>query len=233
MKVSSEAKLFIVILVAAVALVGFVILPSLMEKPPAPPPGAIKKAMPKEGALVTSTSHIRGKNDAALTVVVFSDFECPQCAGMHPKLLDLFNAHKKNLRIVYHSFRAAPDHINSGTFARAAEAAGDQGKFWEMHDLLFANQNDITSLDIPKTRAKLDGFAKSLKLDMMKYTVSFSGPETLERYQLDNDLAVAIGVPRTPWAYCINEVGVVTETPNFEDIQAWVEQRDPRAGIKK
>ena len=89
---------------------------------------------------VSERDHIQGSSDAPMTLVEYGDYECPHCAAAHAVIRQLQNKLGKQLRFVFRNFPLSQIHPHAEIAAEAAEAAGAQGKFWEMHDLLFENQ---------------------------------------------------------------------------------------------
>lgn len=113
--------------------------------------------------LVRENSHSLGPVDAAVTVVEFGDFECPACGSLHPILQQLKAANKDApVRFVYRHFPLS-QHPNAQLAAEASVEAARQGKFWEMHDELFANQNNLD-------RASLEKYAAKIGLNMAAFT---------------------------------------------------------------
>ena len=108
---------------------------------------------------VVETDWIIGSSSAPVTLVEYSDFECPSCAAYAPVVSKLIKEEGANLRFVYRHF-PLPQHNNAIIAAEAAEAAGLQGKFWEMHDILFTNQNEWESISDP--RSKFASYAQSI-----------------------------------------------------------------------
>jgi protein-disulfide isomerase len=92
---------------------------------------------------VTDQDHIRGNPDAPITLVEYGDFECPHCGAAHPVVRDLMEHMGENMRFVYRHFPLQESHPHAALAAEAAEAAGAQGKFWQMHDKLFRNQQAL------------------------------------------------------------------------------------------
>jgi protein-disulfide isomerase len=84
--------------------------------------------------------HVRGNEKAPLTLVEFGDYECPSCGAYHPFVKEVLNRYPDKVRLEFHHFPLVTVHPNAMLGAMAAEAAGEQGKFWEMHDALFENQ---------------------------------------------------------------------------------------------
>src|SRR5580698_7073067 len=112
---------------------------------------------------VESFDHMRGPPHAAVTVVEFGDFECPNCKQAAPAVKLLLERFEERVGYVWRHFPLVEVHPHAMRAAQAAEAAGAQGKFWSMHDVLFENQ---THLDAHHLRA----YAERLGLDMARYT---------------------------------------------------------------
>jgi protein-disulfide isomerase len=89
---------------------------------------------------VSDRDHITGPDDAAVTLVEYGDFECPYCGMAYPVVKTAQRSLGDDLRFVFRNFPLAEAHPHSRIAAQAAEAAGTQGKFWEMHDMLFEHQ---------------------------------------------------------------------------------------------
>lgn len=102
---------------------------------------------------VQDTDHVRGRADAPVTLVEYGDYECPYCAAVRPVLAAL--ADEGRVRLVFRNFPLAGIHPYALTAALAAEAAGAQGRFWEMHDRLFTSQRRLRDVDLARYAAGL------------------------------------------------------------------------------
>jgi protein-disulfide isomerase len=182
------------IIVAVVALItfgsGFVLYRS--KKAAAP-------VASKNG--VASGIHVRGKADAPVTIEEFGDFQCPPCGTMAPVLHKLGDEYGSRLRLVFHHFPLAV-HAHAREAALAAEAAHEQGKFWEMHDVLYKEQA-LWSLgqDVPVLFA---GYAKSIGLDVERFKRDLMDKEVAERVDKDQKLGASRGVTSTPTLFLNN-----------------------------
>ena len=132
----------------------------------------------------------KGPESAPITLVEFADFECPFCAMEAPVLEKVWQAHKDTVRFVYKYFPLSA-HPHGEPAARAAIAAGNQGKFWEMHDTLFANRDHLEGADI-------DSYAKELGLDLAKFHADMQAQATTDRIDRDKKLGESVGVQGTP-----------------------------------
>src|ERR1700688_4501669 len=99
-------------------------------------------------APVSEDDHVQGPPSAGLTLVEYGDYECPDCGQLFEIIRDLQATLGDRLRIVYRHYPLSGSHPRAQEAAEAAEAAGAQGRFWEMHDLLFRNQNALSHKDL-------------------------------------------------------------------------------------
>ncbi|HSX34442.1 MAG TPA: thioredoxin domain-containing protein [Candidatus Saccharimonadales bacterium] len=127
-------------------------------------------------ASTAPVTHSTGKQDAAVTLVEYSDFQCPACGAYYPVVEQIVEKYKGRISFEYRHYPLTTVHHNAFAAARASEAASKQGKFWEMYRLLFANQSNWAELDNPQ--ATFEGYAKRLGLAMGRYRVDFAGSET-------------------------------------------------------
>jgi protein-disulfide isomerase len=142
-------------------------------------------------APVGATDHILGPVRAPVTVVEYGDFECPNCRQAAPAVKILMARFAERVRFVYRHFPLEGVHPHALQAALAAEAAGAQGKFWPMHDLLFKSQSH---LKLPQLR----GYAESLELDMARYDADMAGQLYLERVREHIESGEKSGVRGTP-----------------------------------
>src|SRR5262245_21642691 len=99
---------------------------------------------------IKGAGHFRGPEDAELTLVEFGDYQCPYCANFHPFVKEIMNRYPKQVRLEFRHFPLISIHPNSLAASKAAEAAGEQGHYWEMHDALFEYQTDWATKPDPK-----------------------------------------------------------------------------------
>jgi len=135
-------------------------------------------------------SPVRGPESAAITIVEFADFECPHCAEVAPQLDKVVDQHKADVRFVF-KFYPLPSHPHAEVAARAAVAAMNQGKFWEMHHALFTNQRHLEQTD-------LDSYAKELGIDVSRFHADMQSPQTTERIARDKKLGEDLKIGGTP-----------------------------------
>jgi protein-disulfide isomerase len=143
--------------------------------------------------LPVGTSAIKGNKNAPITVVEFSDFQCPYCARFSPTIDQVLKAYPKEVKFVYKDFPLS-FHKQAKNAAKAARAAGEQGKFWEMHDLIFEKYNLLTE-------EMFKEFAAKLNLDMNRFIADFNSNKYDQLIQQDINLGRKAGVTGTPSLY--------------------------------
>ena len=126
---------------------------------------------------------IRGAADAPVTLTEYADYQCPTCKIYHPIITELLSRYHGKLKVEFHHFPLISIHPNAMPAALAAESAGDQGKFWEMNDLLFQHQEAWSRS--PNAEAMFLQFALQLGLDSNRFMQAMKSPETQERVLAD------------------------------------------------
>jgi protein-disulfide isomerase len=147
---------------------------------------------PRAGA---EPAHVRGAANARVKIEEFGDFQCPSCAALSPALNQAEQKQRGKLCLI---FRHSPlvNHEHAHAAAAAAEAAGLQGRFWEMHDLLYGSQLIWTRAS--EVQEIFSQLAKSLELDVKRFKTDMESEEVTARINADQQRAVSLGVNRTP-----------------------------------
>jgi protein-disulfide isomerase len=140
---------------------------------------------------VGMTDHVLGPDHAPITLVEYGDFECPNCKQAASALKLLFVRFEERVRLVFRHFPLEEVHPHALHAAQAAECAGAQGKFWEMHDLLFEHQSHLTMKD-------LDAYAEQLGLDMPPFKAEMKDEIYLQRVREHQRSGDESGVRATP-----------------------------------
>jgi protein-disulfide isomerase len=135
-------------------------------------------------------SYAKGGAEPLVTIIEFSEFQCPFCSRVLPTMKKIHETYGDKVRIVF-KHNPLPFHKDATPASKAALAAGEQGKFWEMHDLLFANQRKLKAAD-------LEGYAAQLGLDMTKFKADMAKPEYDKMIAADQALAARFGARGTP-----------------------------------
>jgi protein-disulfide isomerase len=153
--------------------------------------------------------HVQGSGP--ITLVEFSDFQCPACQSIQEPLKQILNKYESKLEFVYRYFPLTSIHKNAMISAQAAEAAGLQGKFFEMHDKLFATQNVWQGVNDP--RSIFAGYAVELGLDKDKFVSDLDSQNVKDSVNVDLLAATRYQINGTPTFY-VN--GIKTEFDNIE-----------------
>lgn len=157
-------------------------------------------------------ARLRGNPNAPVTIVEFSDFQCPFCRTAEPAIKEVLERYKDKVRFSYRDFPIARIHPMAKQAAEASRCAGEQGKFWEYHDLLYANQANLD-------QAGLIGHARTLGLDMDRFSTCLTTGKFEALVESDLQVGIKAGVSGTP-AFYINGVYLSGAQPvsGFEKI---------------
>jgi len=155
--------------------------------------GTARLALP-----VSDRDHILGPETATVTLLEYGDYECPYCGLAHPIVKELLRRFGDQLRFVFRHFPLIQVHPHAEHAAQAAEAAGRQGKFWEMHDYLFEHQDALDDTNLVL-------YAIDLNLDLPRFEQDFGDPAIIEHIREDVLSGIQSGVNGTP-TFFINGV---------------------------
>ena len=162
----------------------------------------------QQNITITNTDHIRGAKDGKLTLVEFGDFQCPACAVYEPVVRQVMKDNATDLKIVFKQFPLYQIHPNAMLAAKATEAAGLQGKFWEMHDMLYDKQKDwsegLNAHDFIIT------YATTIGLDVKKFEADLNDKALEDKILAEEQEGIKLGVPGTP-TFFLN--GKMLESP--------------------
>ncbi|HEV3467755.1 MAG TPA: thioredoxin domain-containing protein [Pyrinomonadaceae bacterium] len=156
-------------------------------------PAAAPRRSPLPGA---QPAHSVGPENAPVVLEEFGDFQCPPCGRMHPVVQQIERDYGDRLRFVFRHYPLQQIHKNAFSAARAAEAAGMQGKFWEMHDIIFDNQNAWK--DSAEPRTIFADYARGLGLNVEKFQADMARQEVADRVMADFQRGNSLGVSGTP-----------------------------------
>lgn len=168
---------------------------------------------------VTEGDWVRGAENAKLELIEYGDFQCPACAAYEPLLLQAQADFKDSLVFAYRQFPLMQIHPNGLPSAKASEAAGKQGKFWEMHDLLYKEQEKWSDTAEPKK--VFTGYAKTLGLDIARFSADFDSKETEAAIQEDFTGGLKLGVQGTPTFFLNGKK--ISNPSNYQDFKAQLE----------
>lgn len=168
--------------------------------------------------VVTSEDWVSSTTTTPVTIIEYSDFQCPACAAYFPLIERLLQENPTQVRLVYRHFPLT-QHANAVPAAKASEAAGMQGKFFEMYRLIFANQANWQ--DSPTAEEIFKTYAQQLGLDMAKYEVDVASAQVEENVNNDLKGGIRAGVNSTPTFY-VN--GKKIDSPNgYEEFKTIID----------
>jgi len=142
--------------------------------------------------------HTTGSTANKILFIEYGDFQCPSCGGAHPNLKTLINDYKDSVTFIFRNFPLTSIHPNARAAAATAEAAGLQGKYWEMHDMLYEKQNDWNSLDASQRTTVFNSYATSLNLNLDKFKADVASKNVNQKISFDLALGKAFDVSATP-----------------------------------
>jgi len=154
--------------------------------------------------------HTLGNIESKVVFTEYGDFQCPSCGGAHPQVKSLMEEYNEKIVFIFRNFPITQIHPNARAAAAAAESAGLQGKYWEMHDALFEGQNVWGTLDTNQRTEFFKGYAKELKLDEEKFATDLASANVGKKISFDQALGTKIGVNSTP-AFFLNGTKVTGE----------------------
>lgn len=169
-------------------------------------------------ALVRKDSHELNAH-SKVTLVEFGDFQCPACGAEYPIITQLLQTYKGKINFVFRNF-PLPQHQNAQTAAEVSEAAGAQGKFFEMYNMLYANQN--TWGESSNAMNYFNQYAQALHLDMNKFSSDVKNNTYAKKIQKDTDDGYAVGVNATP-TFFLNGVPIQGGLP-YNDFKTKIDQ---------
>lgn len=163
---------------------------------------------------LSNNDHIYGSIEAVLELVEYGDYQCPYCGRAYPMVKSIQQKLGPNLRFVFRNFPLAKIHPQAISAAVATEAAAMQGKFWEMHDIIFENQNALNADD-------MFVYAKAIGLDLELFKEDIQRPDLLSKVDRDFESGMRSGVNRTPTFFVNGEKyeGNAEETELLQHLQ--------------
>ncbi len=144
---------------------------------------------------------VYGNAKAKVIVFEYGDFQCPSCAAAYPQLKVIKEEYKEQIAFVFRQFPLTSIHPNAVASSTAAEAAGMQGKFWEMHDQLYDNQSVWSSASTSERNDIFAQYAAAVGVNMDQYQTDLTGKPVSDKIARDRALGAKIGVSGTPSVY--------------------------------
>jgi len=224
----------IILLVLGVALgsAWFMTRPASRPIAPAGPTASApannqQQAAPLQGVAGADPPYTIGSPNAPAHLEEFGDYQCPPCGLFHPILQQMHKEFGDKLQITFREFPLTPAHQHALAAASAAEAAGLQGRFWDMHDLLYEHQKDWK--DQSDVRPIFEGYAKNLGLDMERYQRDLGSEQVAQRIFLDGKRGHSMGVKGTPTVF-LNGREVPFQSLPADTLRVLIQQEINNAG---
>jgi len=142
--------------------------------------------------------HYTGSDSKKILFIEYGDYQCPSCGSSFPHVQTLMEEYGDDVTLVFRNFPLTSMHPNARAAAAVAEAAGLQGKYWEMHDKLYEHQDDWSSLNSSKRTDVFNSYAKELGLDMDRFTTDVAAKPVTQKINFDLALGKSANVSATP-----------------------------------
>lgn len=203
--------IFLVVMAGVVAFAAF----ASKDASPGVTPGTTVPAL-------STTDHVLGKNGAAVSVIEYGDFQCPACAVYETVMRQLRQEYGDRVAFSFRHFPLTQIHANAMSSSEAAEAAGQQGKFWEMYDLLYTKQNEWSKAAPASVVADFyTGYALSIGLDVAKFNADMKSDAVREKIRADMASANAARVDHTP-TFFVN-LKQIPNPKSYEDFKVIID----------
>ena len=182
-----------------------------------------KQNSPQKEITLSNSGWAKGAENAKVTLIEFADFQCPACKTYYLMIQGLLSIYKdKSFKLILKHFPLTSTHKNALSSAMAAEAAGAQGKFFEMHDILYEKQDEWAQLPVIEAQEKFILYAAELKLDREKFLEDLGNKELEEKIRANQDEGINNGVSGTP-TFFLN--GKIIQNPrSVDDFKKLIDQ---------
>jgi protein-disulfide isomerase len=170
-------------------------------------PGVNVSAVDTNGIIAASSEngnigdHVFGVTDSKAVLIEYGDFQCPSCGKAHPQVKAVTEEYKDKMTFIFRNFPLTSIHPNAKAAAAAVEAAGLQGKYWEMHNLVFESQSDWNALTGTERTDAFANYAVSLGLDKTKFVSDMAGSAINSKIVFDQAIGKKLNVNATPTFY--------------------------------
>jgi protein-disulfide isomerase len=151
---------------------------------------------PLELNVINPVDHVKGNASSSVVIMEYSDFQCPACRAYYPVLREVMTEFGDRVGLVYRYFPLTSIHMNAEMSARAAEAASKQGKFWEMHDLLFEKQSEWAERG--DSAQIFESYAKLIGISVDQFKTDLASTQVKQLVRAEKAYAQKIGLQGTP-----------------------------------
>lgn len=175
--------------------------------------------------------HVYGKSDSKVLLIEYGDFQCPGCGKAHPRIKAIVETYKDQIGFVFRNFPLTSIHPNARAAAGAAEAAGLQNKYWEMHDQIFETQSAWENLTGTERANIFTSYASTLGLDSNTFTKDLDSNAIGKKISFDQALAKKVSVDSTP-TFFLNGVKLSSDVWGDDTaLKAAIDTELKKAGI--
>lgn len=176
------------------------------------------------GQAAVGSNNVFGNTEGVVTLIEYGDFQCPACGQFYPIVKQVKEQLKEDLRFEFKHFPLSQIHPNAIAAHRASQAAATQGKFWEMHDLLYESQSAWNTVSNPATI--FEQYATQIGLDKEKYSLDFANSDTLRIINADVAEAKSKGATGTPTFYLDGElIDDLTQVSSVDSFVALIQAK--------
>ncbi len=171
--------------------------------------------------------HFKGAQNSSVVLEEFADYQCPTCATMHPVMNEINAIYGSRIKFIYRNYPLVQIHKNAYEAATSAEAAGLQGKFWEMQNLLFQNQRNWSN--VADVKPVFEGYAQTIGLDVEKFKADVLGMAAKQRVDADLQRGRALSISSTP-TVLVNGKPIAFEQMTIDGIKQIVDAELAKTG---
>jgi len=169
-----------------------------------------------------ATNHVTGQGSSGVTLIEYADFQCPACKSFYPVIKELKTKYEKEIFVQYRHYPLEAIHANARASARAAEAAHKQGKFWEMHDALFENQEVWKDASDPLSYYK--GYAQQIGVsDLAKFESDYKSSEINDIINADLKEGQKLSITATP-TFVLDGKAITNNPSSAEDFYKLIDE---------
>jgi protein-disulfide isomerase len=207
---------FLILVVAGVIIAGVYSSSLSSGSGITPPAGFVATTVPAP----TSTDWTMGDASSSVSVIEYGDYECPACAEYNPVVKQLITDYGNRVLFAFRNFPLYTIHPDAGVSAEAAEAAGLQGKFWEMHDLLYTKQTTWSTTDPTKVTVQyFNGYAIALGLNVAKFDSDMNSTQVANKIAADVAGGNAANIDHTPTFFVdLRQIPNPTDYAGFKSV---------------
>lgn len=173
------------------------------------------KIIPASDQNGNTEEHVKGSADSKVVLVEYGDYQCAGCASVYKRINSIAEDYKNELAVVFRNY-TIDSHQNALSAAAAAESANLQGKFWEMHNLIYDNQTEWSNAGVTERNDLYLSYAKQLGLDETKFTEGMKDTSVRKKIEFDKSVAKAAGLDSTPY-FILNGEKIDYETWSDDD----------------